>query len=141
MLRLLFSVAALIFLFRWLQALYCFRWAHRLPILRQPLAHRPRVSVVLAARDEEARVEQTLRHILAQEHIDVEVIPVSDRGRDRTDCILEQLAEGWHDDEVSEVRSRAASLIRGLAEHAARNGQQITLEMSRTPMSGLATRL
>jgi hypothetical protein len=47
---------------------------------------------VLAARDEEARVEQTLRHILAQEHIDLQVIPVSDRGRDRTDCILGQLA-------------------------------------------------
>ena len=39
------------------------------------------------------------------------------------------LAEGWHDDEAPEVRSRAASLIRELAEHAARNGQQITLEM------------
>ena len=39
------------------------------------------------------------------------------------------LAEGWHDDEAPEVRSQAASLIRELAEHAARNGQQITLEM------------
>ena len=92
MLRLLFSAAALIFLVRWLQALYCLRWAHRLPLLRQPLAHRPRVSVVLPARNEEARVEQALRHILAQEHVDVEVIPVSDRGTDRTDGILQQLA-------------------------------------------------
>ena len=57
-----------------------------------PLTKRPRVSVVLAARDEEARVERTLRHILAQEHIDLEVIPVSDRARDRIDCILKQLA-------------------------------------------------
>jgi sugar phosphate isomerase/epimerase len=39
------------------------------------------------------------------------------------------LAEGWHDDESSGARSRAASLIRELAEHAASNGQQITLEM------------
>ena len=38
-------------------------------------------------------------------------------------------SEGWHDDETPEVRSRAAALIRELAEHAARNGQQITLEM------------
>lgn len=37
-------------------------------------------------------MEQALRHILAQEHVDVEVIPVSDRGTDRTDCILQQLA-------------------------------------------------
>jgi sugar phosphate isomerase/epimerase len=39
------------------------------------------------------------------------------------------LAEGWHDDEAPDVRSRAAALIRELAEHAARNGQQIALEM------------
>jgi sugar phosphate isomerase/epimerase len=39
------------------------------------------------------------------------------------------LADGWHDDESPEARSRAASLIRELAEHAASNGQQITLEM------------
>jgi sugar phosphate isomerase/epimerase len=39
------------------------------------------------------------------------------------------LAEGWHDDESAEARARAAALIRELAEHAAANGQQITLEM------------
>ena len=92
MLEFLFCSAALIFSFRWLRALYCLRWAQRLAPLRQPLTNRPRVSVVLAARDEEARVEQTLRHILAQEQIDLEVIPVSDRARDRTDRILKQLA-------------------------------------------------
>jgi hypothetical protein len=50
------------------------------------------------------------------------------------------LAEGWHDNEAPEVR-RAASLIRELAEHAATNTQQITLEMYEEPMSGLATTL
>ncbi len=39
------------------------------------------------------------------------------------------LAEGWQDDESPEAFSRAAALIRELAEHAAANGQQITLEM------------
>jgi sugar phosphate isomerase/epimerase len=39
------------------------------------------------------------------------------------------LADGWHDDETVEARSRAAALIRELAEHAESNGQQITLEM------------
>ncbi len=39
------------------------------------------------------------------------------------------LAEGWRDDESPEARSRAAALIRELAEHAASNSQQITLEM------------
>jgi sugar phosphate isomerase/epimerase len=39
------------------------------------------------------------------------------------------LEEGWQDDESPEVRAVAASRIRELAEHAAANGQQITLEM------------
>jgi len=48
------------------------------------------------------------------------------------------LAEGWHDDQSPEVRSRAASLIRELAEHAQSNGQQITLEMYEDPYVGTA---
>jgi sugar phosphate isomerase/epimerase len=39
------------------------------------------------------------------------------------------LEEGWQDDESTEARALAASRIRELAEHAAGNGQQITLEM------------
>jgi sugar phosphate isomerase/epimerase len=39
------------------------------------------------------------------------------------------LEEGWQDDESAEVRAVAASRIRELAEHAAGNGQQISLEM------------
>ena len=39
------------------------------------------------------------------------------------------LEPGWQDDESPEVRALAASRIRELAEHAASNGQQITLEM------------
>ena len=106
MLEFLFCTAGLIFSFGLLRALFCLRWAQRLAPLRQPLANRPRVSVVLAARDEEARVEQTLRHILAQEHIDLEVIPVSDRARDRTDCILKLLAV-----EDSRVHSKRVNVL------------------------------
>jgi sugar phosphate isomerase/epimerase len=39
------------------------------------------------------------------------------------------LEQGWQDDESPEARALAASRIRELAEHAAANGQQITLEM------------
>ncbi len=39
------------------------------------------------------------------------------------------LEDGWRDDESPEVRAVAASRMRELAEHAASNGQQITLEM------------
>jgi sugar phosphate isomerase/epimerase len=48
------------------------------------------------------------------------------------------LADGWHDDEAPEERSRAASLIRELAEHAQSNGQQITLEMYEDTYVGTA---
>src|SRR6478752_6884393 len=54
---------------------------------------RPRVSVVLAARDEEARLETTVRRLLAQEGVDLEVIVVDDRSTDRTGEILRRLAE------------------------------------------------
>lgn len=39
------------------------------------------------------------------------------------------LEQGWQDDESAGARALAASRIRELAEHAAGNGQQITLEM------------
>jgi sugar phosphate isomerase/epimerase len=48
------------------------------------------------------------------------------------------LEEGWHDDESPEARSRAASLIRELAQHAQSNGQQITLEMYEDTYVGTA---
>ena len=48
------------------------------------------------------------------------------------------LEDGWHDDESPEVRGRAASLIRELAEHAQSNGQQITLEMYEDTYVGTA---
>jgi glycosyltransferase involved in cell wall biosynthesis len=51
-----------------------------------------RVSVVLAARDEEARIENTVRRLFAQRGIDLEVIVVDDRSKDRTSEILQRLA-------------------------------------------------
>jgi glycosyltransferase involved in cell wall biosynthesis len=51
-----------------------------------------RCSVVLAARDEEARIETTIRHLLAQQQVAVEVVVVDDRSQDRTSEILRCLA-------------------------------------------------
>jgi sugar phosphate isomerase/epimerase len=48
------------------------------------------------------------------------------------------LVDGWQDDEAPEVRARAAALIRELAEHAQRNGQQISLEMYEDTYVGTA---
>ena len=50
--------------------------------------------MVIAARDEEARIEQTIRHLLAQQGVETEVIIVDDRSTDRTSEILGSLAKG-----------------------------------------------
>jgi len=49
-------------------------------------------SVIIAARDEEARIEQTIRHLFAQESVELEIIAVDDRSADRTPEILQRLA-------------------------------------------------
>jgi hypothetical protein len=51
-----------------------------------------RCSVVIAARDEGARIEQTIRHLLAQRKVALELIVVDDRSTDRTSEILRRLA-------------------------------------------------
>jgi len=48
--------------------------------------------VVIAARDEEARIEQTIRHLLAQCGVQAEFIVVDDRSTDGTSEILQRLA-------------------------------------------------
>ncbi|HWW01961.1 MAG TPA: glycosyltransferase family 2 protein [Candidatus Acidoferrum sp.] len=98
---LIFSGTAALFLAMTLAALRHLRWARRLPSLETLVApHRfaltaerlPRCSVVIAARDEEARIEQTLRHLLAQRGVETEFIIVDDRSADRTAEILHRLA-------------------------------------------------
>jgi glycosyltransferase involved in cell wall biosynthesis len=95
---LIFSSAALLFLALTLSMLWHLRWVHRLPALdslsaRSGKAGPIRCSVVIAARDEEARIEQTIRHALAQRGVEVELIVVDDRSIDRTSEILHQLAK------------------------------------------------
>jgi len=72
------------------------RWVRRLPSLDEFAAlpeSRIRCSVIIAARDEEARIEQTLRHLLAQRGVDAQYIVVDDRSTDRTSEILRRLAK------------------------------------------------
>jgi glycosyltransferase involved in cell wall biosynthesis len=52
---------------------------------------RPRVSVIVAARDEAARIEHTVRGLLDQQGVDLELIVVDDRSRDETPSILARL--------------------------------------------------
>jgi cellulose synthase/poly-beta-1,6-N-acetylglucosamine synthase-like glycosyltransferase len=83
-------------------ALWHLRWVRRLPALEALTAApgagaspetRIRCSVVIAARDEEARIERTIRHLLAQRGVEAEIIVVDDRSTDRTSVILRQLAK------------------------------------------------
>lgn len=52
---------------------------------------RPKVSIILAARDEEERIENTVRHLLKQSGISLELVVVDDRSTDRTSEILRRV--------------------------------------------------
>jgi glycosyltransferase involved in cell wall biosynthesis len=52
----------------------------------------PSVSVVIAARDEAARIEQSVRWLLVQQNVDLDLTIVDDRSTDATPQILERLA-------------------------------------------------
>jgi len=87
------TMAALFVMMTW-SHLYHLRWARRLPALNafDAKVHPTRVSIVTAARDEEARVERAVRGFLAQEGAQLEVIVVDDRSTDRTGEIVGRLA-------------------------------------------------
>jgi len=72
------------------------RWAQPLPPLdalpAPGAAATPRVSIVVAARDEAAGIEAALRGFLAQRGVAIEVIVASDRSADDTGAIVRRLA-------------------------------------------------
>lgn len=53
----------------------------------------PRVSIIVAARNEEREIETALRSVLAQNYANLEVLVVNDRSTDATGAILEKMAE------------------------------------------------
>ena len=92
---LLYGGMAALFLAITIATLRSLRWVGRLPAWESFTTPAPipaRVSVVIAARDEEARIEGTLRHLLAQRGVDAEVIVVDDRSTDRTNEVLKRIA-------------------------------------------------
>src|SRR3954453_12753558 len=98
----IFSGTAALFLAMTVTALWHLRWVGRLPQLEKLVGPdraalvpggRTRCSVVIAARDEAARIEQTIRHLLAQRGVEAEFIIVDDRSSDGTSEILHRLAK------------------------------------------------
>jgi glycosyltransferase involved in cell wall biosynthesis len=101
-LTLIFGGTAAIFLAMTTSVLWHLRWVRRLPAIETFLSQNPtasgtglpiQCSVVIAARNEEARIDQTIRRLLAQRGLEVEVIVVDDRSTDRTGEILRGLAQ------------------------------------------------
>ncbi len=97
----LWAALAVLFLGMTLSSLFHLRWMRRLPSLENltkssPLdgldERRIRCSVVIAARDEEERIEASVRRLLAQRGVELEIIVVDDRSTDRTGEILRRLA-------------------------------------------------
>ena len=98
---LLLCATAGLFLIWTVSTLWHLRWVRRLPALdaltgsaqsASAPARLVRCSVVIAARNEEARIEQTIRYLLAQRGVETEFIVVDDRSTDRTGEILRHLA-------------------------------------------------
>ena len=95
---LVFGAIALVFAGMSAGAVFHLRWVSRLPRAQDLLPTtdvtphgRPRCSVIIAARDEEARIERTVRHLLDQTGVTIEIIVVDDRSTDRTAEILRRL--------------------------------------------------
>lgn len=64
----------------------------RLPIANEPLSEEPLVSVVIAAKNEEEAIAETIESIARQRYRNLELIVVNDRSSDRTGIIAEQKA-------------------------------------------------
>lgn len=63
-----------------------------LPLLQSFQNPPPTLSVLIAVRDEAARIEKTVRQVLAQQGVSLQLIVVNDRSRDSTPQILQNLA-------------------------------------------------
>lgn len=88
-----FSLVALFWVLGTLKILHGVRALRFLPPRTQvSMNPAPLVSVVIAARNEEERIEATVRRLLAQVDVALEIIVVDDRSTDRTGEILNQLA-------------------------------------------------
>lgn len=96
MLTLFFGSITALFGMMTIAAMVHLRYAHRLPAItpRDTAPEEPTrlCSVILPARNEEKRVENTIAHLLNQTGVVVEIIVVDDRSSDGTAAILARLS-------------------------------------------------
>ena len=78
------------------------RLLRELPPPAGPPSHR--VSIIIAARNEERKVEEALQSILGQEYGNLEIIVVNDRSTDRTGAILDRMVQAHPTLRVLQVR-------------------------------------
>lgn len=71
-----------------------------------PVPEAPRVSVLIAAKDEETNIETAVRTMLDQDYPNFELIVIDDRSTDRTGQILESLRAERNDDRLKVVHVR-----------------------------------
>ena len=102
LLTVLYLVITALFAWMTISAIYHLRWVQRLPVnvsdrlepsLNDGIQVLEKCSVVIAARDEESRIESTVRHLLAQQGVVLEIIVVNDRSVDQTGEILSKLSQ------------------------------------------------
>src|SRR5215472_14166182 len=55
-------------------------------------APQPQITIIVPARNEEQAIEQTLRSLLAQQNVSLEILAVDDRSGDRTGEIMDRIA-------------------------------------------------
>jgi hypothetical protein len=88
-----------LFLSMMFAALWHLRSVKRLPNLKAlpglPQQQPIRCSVVIAARNEESRIQACIEHLLAQRGVDCEIIIVDDRSSDATSTILSKLSKQY----------------------------------------------
>ena len=68
------------------------KWNLSLEMIAQIAGRVPRVTIVVAARNEEAKIEEGLRSLLALDYPEIEIIAVDDRSTDATGELMDSIA-------------------------------------------------
>src|SRR2546423_1182202 len=99
-LKIIFWITGAFWLLTTVELLRSIRSLKHLPKMQSLPQPPPTLSVIIAVRDEAKRIEKTIRQVLAQQGVDLQLIVVNDRSRDATPQILKQLASEFSQLEI-----------------------------------------